>query len=67
MYAEPGDRLVVRSQRVDGPTRDAEVLEVSRADGAPPYRVLWSDTGHEGLVFPGPDAYIDHYMHASQD
>ncbi len=28
-----------------------------REDGAPPYRVRWSD-GHEGLVYPGPDAHI---------
>ena len=60
MIATVGDRLVVRSQHLDGPVRDAEILAVRGADGAPPYVVKWSDTGHEALVFPGPDAYIEH-------
>ncbi len=61
MYAAKGDRLVVRSLHVDGPVRDGEILEVSHPDGSPPYRVRWSDTGHESLVFPGPDAYVEHF------
>ena len=61
MYAEAGDRLVVRSLHLDGPVRDAEILEVKHEDGSPPYLVRWSDTGHEALVFPGPDAYVEHY------
>ena len=60
MFAVVGDRLVVRSQHLDGHVRDAEILAVRGAEGAPPYVVRWSDTGHEGLVFPGPDAYVDH-------
>jgi hypothetical protein len=60
MYARKGDRIVIRSQHLDGPVRDAEVLEVEHADGTPPYRIRWSDTGHEALFFPGPDAYVDH-------
>lgn len=60
MHAVVGDRLVVRSQHVEGPVRDAEILEVLHADGKPPYRVRWSDTGQEALVFPGPDAFVDH-------
>lgn len=60
MFAAVGDRLVVRSQHLDGPVRAAEILDVRGADGAPPYVVKWSDTGHEGLVFPGPDAYVEH-------
>lgn len=60
MFAAVGDRLVVRSQHLDGPVRDAEILSVRGADGAPPYVVKWSDTGHEALVFPGPDAYVEH-------
>lgn len=60
MYAVVGDRLVVRSLHLDGPVRDAEILEVRHPDGSPPYLVRWSDTGQEGLVFPGPDAYVDH-------
>lgn len=60
MFAAVGDRLVVRSQHLDGPVRDGEIIEVRGADGAPPFVVRWSDTGHETLVFPGPDAYVEH-------
>jgi hypothetical protein len=66
MHAAVGDRLVVRSQHLDGPVRDAEILEVRHADGQPPYVVRWSDTGHEALVFPGPDAYIEHHSHEEE-
>lgn len=60
MYAQPGDRLIVRSLHLGEPVRDAEILEVHQADGSPPYLVRWSDTGHEALVFPGPDASVHH-------
>jgi len=63
MYAAMGDRLVVRSLHLDGPVRDAEILEVRGADGAPPYLVRWSDSGHEALFFPGPDAFVEHFEH----
>jgi hypothetical protein len=33
---------------------------VRHEDGSPPYVVRWSNTGQEGLIFPGPDAYIQH-------
>jgi hypothetical protein len=64
MYAQAGDRLVVRSTHVDGPARDGEILEVKHSDGSPPYVVRWSDDGHEALVFPGPDAYVEHFDRA---
>jgi hypothetical protein len=57
MKASVGDRLVINSTHVDGPVRDGEVLEVRGPNGEPPYLVRWSD-GHEGLVFPGPDALV---------
>jgi hypothetical protein len=60
MYAHKGDRIVVRNQHVDGPVRDGEIVAVEHEDGSPPYRVRWSDNGHESLFFPGPDSYIDH-------
>lgn len=60
MIAQKGDRIVIRGQHVGTPVRDAEVLEVRHTDGSPPYVVRWSDTGQEGLFFPGPDAYVDH-------
>jgi len=66
MYAQVGDRLVVKSQHVDGPDRDAEILEVHHEDGSPPYLVRWSDTGHEALIFPGPDAVVQHFSHEDE-
>jgi hypothetical protein len=60
MFATVGDRLVVRSAHVDEHVRDGEIIEVRHADGSPPYVVRWSDSGHEALVFPGPDAVIEH-------
>lgn len=59
MHAAVGDRLVVRC--LHGPNRDGEILEVRHADGTPPYVVRWSDTGHESLVFPGPDSFVQHF------
>jgi hypothetical protein len=61
MKAAVGDRLLVRSVHVDGPVRDGEILEVHGADGQPPYLVQWSDDGHTSLVFPGPDATVEHF------
>lgn len=58
LHASAGDRLVV--QRLHGPVRDAEILAVRHPDGTPPYEVRWSDTGHEALVFPGSDAFVQH-------
>lgn len=62
MFAQVGDRLVVHSQHVGGHIRDGEIVEVQHADGTPPYVVRWEDTGHETLVFPGPDAEVQHFQ-----
>lgn len=67
MFAAPGDRLIVHSKHVGGPVRDGEILEVRHADGTPPYLVRWSDTGHEALCFPGPDAEIQHFERESPE
>lgn len=64
MYAAVGDRLIVHSLHVDEPIRDGEILEVRGKDGTPPYVVRWGDTGHIALVFPGPDATVQHFEHA---
>ena len=61
MQAKVGDRLVVKGHHVGEPDRDAEILEVHGQQGAPPYVVRWSDDGHEGLFFPGPDATLQHF------
>lgn len=59
MNARVGDRIVVRAMHVGEPTRDGEILEVHGRTGSPPYVVRWSDNGHVGLYFPGPDAQIN--------
>lgn len=60
LRASAGDRLVIKGHRLGEPSRDAEILEVLGAEGAPPFRVRWSDTGREGVLFPGTDAVVDH-------
>jgi|GEM_PF-279961 len=60
MHASVHDRIVILSPHLDESNRDGEILEVRGAEGAPPYQVRWSDTGHEGLYFPGTDAVIHH-------
>jgi hypothetical protein len=66
VHANVGDKIIVKGHYIGEPDRDAVVLEVHGADGAPPYRVRWSDDGHEGLYFPGTDASIVHYEDAEQ-
>ena len=65
MYAVKGDRLVIRSLHVDEAVRDGEILEVRGPQGGPPYLVRWSDNGHETLVYPGPDAQVEHFEQES--
>lgn len=60
MQAAKGDRLVIKGHRTGEADRDGEVLEVHGSDGQPRYLIQWSDDGHIGLVFPGPDAVIEH-------
>jgi hypothetical protein len=65
MHASVGERIIVRPTHGDEPSRDGEILEVRGPEGTPPYVVRWSDNGHEGLVFPGPDTVIHHNESAS--
>lgn len=60
MRAKPGDRLIIKGHHVGDRDRDGEILEVHGSDGEAPYVVRWSDDGHEGLIFPGSDAVIQH-------
>ena len=60
MEATTGDRLVVRGRHIGEPDRDALVVETLGPGGGPPYRVRWSDTGHESLFFPGGDVSVQH-------
>jgi hypothetical protein len=66
MRAHVGDRLVIKGHHVGDPDRDAEILEVRGREGAPPWVVRWEDTGHEVLMFPGPDALVQHFEHRSK-
>jgi hypothetical protein len=59
LHARPGDRLVIHAHHLGEHERDAEILEALGEDGAPPFRVRWSDTGEETLHFPGSDATVD--------
>lgn len=58
MQAHVGDRIIVRAHHLGEADKDCEVLEVHGEDGGPPYLVRWSDSGHEGLFFPGSDAMV---------
>lgn len=66
MHASVGDRIHVNGTHVSDHERDGEILEVRGKDGTPPYVVRWFDTGHEALVFPGPDATIRPAGHGEQ-
>jgi hypothetical protein len=59
MRAAIGDRFHVRGNIVGQPERAGEIIEVRGAGGEPPYLVRYDD-GHTCLVFPGPDAIIEH-------
>lgn len=59
MHAVVGDRLHVRGNVVGHPDRTGEILEVRESSGEPPYLVRFDD-GHTCLVFPGPDAVVEH-------
>jgi hypothetical protein len=65
MKAQVGDRLIIRGHVIPEAMRDGEILEVG-PDGEPPFLVRWED-GRTSLVFPGPDALIQHFEehHAS--
>jgi Domain of unknown function (DUF1918) len=59
MQAAVGDRLHVHANVMGHPGRTGEIVEVRGAGGEPPYLVHFDD-GHTALVFPGPDAIIEH-------
>ena len=59
MYAFKGDRIHVCDEH--GATRRAaEVIADDFGDGRPPYWVRWTDSGEESLLFPAPDADVEH-------
>jgi len=58
MRASVGDRLHVHAAHVGEVDRTGEIIEVKGDSGTPPYLVRFDD-GHQGLVFPGPDAVVE--------
>lgn len=60
LRAAAGDRLIIHAHHEGEPQRDAEILEVMGAAGAPPFRVRWQDNGHESILYPGSDASVQH-------
>ncbi len=61
MRAAVGDQLHVHGRLVGTPDRVGEIIDVRGPDGGPPYLVRFPD-GHETLVFPGPDASVEHQV-----
>ena len=53
--ARKGDLIVVNPQRVGGPAREGEIIEVIEGDLRVQFRVRWND-GHESLFAPGAGA-----------
>ncbi|MGW4564588.1 pyridoxamine 5'-phosphate oxidase family protein [Streptomyces sp. NPDC004561] len=63
MRAHLGDQLVIESPATGAARRDGEIVGLHHEDGTPPYDVRWSDTDEVTLVFPGPDAHVQHLEH----
>ena len=59
MRAVVGDRLHVHGRVVGGHDETLEIIEIRGLDGGPPYLVRHDD-GNETLLFPGPDASVEH-------
>jgi hypothetical protein len=59
MRAAVGDRVHFEGNAVGVAEHSAVVVEARGEDGAPPYLVRHAD-GHESLVYPGPDAWVEH-------
>ena len=58
MRAHTGDWLVMKGRTDSSAVRRAMVLEAHGPNGSAPFLVRWIDSGHEALVFPGPDAVV---------
>ena len=59
MRAAVGDRLHFEGRVVGVHGHTATVVETRGEDGGPPYLVR-HDNGHESVVFPGPDVWVEH-------
>jgi Domain of unknown function (DUF1918) len=59
MQAVVGDRLHVHGRVVGDREVTSVIIEIRGQNGSPPY-VVRRDDGHEALVYPGPDASVEH-------
>jgi len=59
MEATIGDKICIHGKIVGHPDKTGEIVEIHGREGEPPYLVRFED-GHTSLVFPGPDAVIQH-------
>jgi hypothetical protein len=59
MHATVGDRIHFQSNSVGAADHSAVVVEARGPDSGPPYLVR-RDDGHETLVYPGSDAWVEH-------
>jgi len=58
MRAHTGDLLIVNGRTDNSAARRAMVLEAHGPEASAPFLVRWIESGHQALVFPGPDAVI---------
>jgi len=47
--AEPGDRIVVESEKVGTPPREGEIVEVTESPVGPSFEVRWDDGRRTGF------------------
>jgi hypothetical protein len=59
MRASIGDTLHIHTNHLGTTEHLGEILEVRGLDGAPPYLVQFRD-GTTRLLYPGPDAVVEH-------
>jgi Domain of unknown function (DUF1918) len=52
VFAEKGDRIIVRSDPGDGLDRTGEIIDVRQPDGSPPYMVRWDSMDAKSLCSP---------------
>jgi len=58
MKAREGDWIDLAEGPGHPHLRRGLIVQVTRGDGRPPYRVRWLDSGRESLLFPPPDAHV---------
>ena len=59
MQAAVGDRLHFRGKAVGMSEHSALIIETRGEGGTPPFLIRYDD-GHETVVFPGVDSWVEH-------